>query len=219
VIYLENIFIGLTVPFIIAACLLKGETRRFLVFFSLGLLACLLSAHINSTLAAAVFNNGCASLTMRQAMAQVTPICEEVMKTLPVFFFMARGPKRENIIAASLAVGLGFATFENCWYIIEYGSADFLYALTRSFSAGLTHAVCAAILGWGLALTYGCGRLAVPCAFALLCATSTFHAIYNLLAAADGAWRIAGYILPVTTAGAILFFSKWPGKETDVKQE
>ena len=203
-IYLEDIFVCLAVPLIIAACLLKGETRRFLVFFALGLLSCLLSAHINSALAAAVSDNGRASLTMRQTMAQVTPICEEIMKALPVFFFMARGPKRDSIIAVSLAVGLGFAVFENCWYVMEYGSPDLLFALTRSLSAGLTHAVCAVILGWGLALTHRRGRLAVSCAFALLCATSTFHAIYNLLVAADGAWRTAGHIMPIITAAIMI---------------
>ena len=204
-IYLENIFIGLAVPLIIAACLLKGETRRFLVFFTLGLLTCLLSAHINSFIAAAVSNNGYASLTMRQAMAQITPICEEIMKALPVFFFVAaRRPGRGSIVTASLAAGLGFAILENCFYIMGAGSSDFLFALTRGFSAGLTHTVCAAILGYGLALTHWRGRLAAPCAFALLCMTSTFHAIYNLLVAADGAWRTAGYIMPVITAAAVI---------------
>jgi len=204
-IYLENIFVCLAIPLIIAACLLKGETRRFTVFFTLGFLVCLLSAYINSFIAAAAANNGYASLTITQAMAQITPICEEIMKALPIFFFMAAHRHgRDSIVAASLAVGLGFATFENCFYIMEYGSSDFLFALTRGFTAGVVHASCAAILGYGLALTYRRGRLAIPCAFALLCATSTFHSIYNLLVVAKGAWRTAGYIMPVITAAVVI---------------
>jgi len=204
-IYLENIFVCLAIPLIIAACLLKGETRRFTVFFTLGLLACLLSAYINSFIAAVVADNGYVSLTITQAMAQITPICEEIMKALPIFFFVAaHRHRRDSIVAASLAVGLGFATFENCFYIMEYGSSDFLFALTRGFTAGVVHASCAAILGYGLALTCRRGRLAVPCAFALLCATSTFHAIYNLLVAAEDAWRAVGYIMPVITAVAVM---------------
>ena len=203
-IYLENIFVSLAVPLVIAVCLLKGETRRFLVFCILGLLSCLLSAYINSALASAVLTNGYASLTMRQSMAQITPICEEILKAAPVFFFVAvQRPKRDAIIAVSLAVALGFAVFENCWYVMQHGG-DFVFALTRSLSAGIVHAVCAAILGFGLALTHRRGRLAAPCAFALLCATSTFHAIYNLLIAAEGAWRGLGYAFPLSAAA--LFF-------------
>lgn len=202
-IYMENIFVCLAAPLIIAAVLLKGETRRLIGFFIIGLAVCLASSYINGFIVAAVADNGYASLTTAQAMAQLTPICEEAMKAMVVFLFIGiNRPDKSSIISVSFAVGLGFATFENCCYIFQYGSTDFSFALIRGFSAGATHAVCAAILGYGLALIYRRGRMIMPGAFALLCAASTFHSIYNLLAAAEGAWRAAGCILPV--AGAAL---------------
>jgi len=210
-IYTENIFVCLAAPLLIALFLLGGDTRRFFGFSMLGLTACLLSGYINSYIAAAVAENGRAPLTIAQTLVRITPVCEEVMKALPVFFFAAiLAPKREDVIAVAFAVGLGFATFENCCYITQYGAGDFLFALIRGFSAGVMHTICAAILGYGLALFHGRGRLAAPGAFALLCASSTFHAIYNLLAASRGAWRTMGYLLPVITAAGILLWRKRP---------
>lgn len=212
-IYTENIFICLAAPLLIALFLTKGEARRFIGFFLIGLIACLLSAYINSFIAGAVSDNGRAPLSAAQALVRITPICEEVMKALPVFFCMTiTRPKREDIVAVAFAVGLGFATFENFCYITQYGAEDLLFAMVRGFSAGVMHTICAAILGYGLTLVHGRGRLVAPGAFALLCASSTFHAIYNLLSASEGAWRTTGYLLPIIAAAGMLLWRRRPKK-------
>ena len=207
-IYSESVFVCLAAPLLIAMYLLKGEVRRFIGFFLLGLLACLLAAYINSYFVALVAGNGRAPLTTAQTIVRITPICEEVMKALPVFLFVALyEPKQgEEIIAAAIAVGLGFATFENASLILQDGSPDFFFALVRGFAAGVTHTLCAAILGLGLAAIYGRGRLVVPGAFALLCASSTFHAIYNFLTSFDGGIRLVGFALPAVTAAGVLLW-------------
>lgn len=216
-IYMENIFICLAAPLLIAVFLLRGETRRFIAFFLLGLTSGLLAAYINSFLAAAVEENGLASLTTAQAVVRLTPICEEVMKALPVFFFAAvTSPKRRDIVSVAFAVGLGFAIFENCCYITQYGAHDLPFALVRGFSAGVTHTICAAILGYGMALLCGKGRLVLPGTFALLCASSTFHAIYNLLSAASGGWRTAGYLLPIVAAAVLIL---WRGRPWETEEK
>jgi len=202
---MENIFICLAAPLIIAFFLLQGETRRFTGFYILGLLICLFSAYINSYFAAVITGDGLAKMTAEQTVIQITPIVEEVMKALPVFLFVAiASPQPGMIIGVSLAVGLGFASFENICYITRQGAEDFIFVLIRGFAAGVKHAVCAAITGYGLALVYRRGRMAYPGAFALLCVTSTFHGIYNLLVAGSGWVRTAGYIMPLITAAAIL---------------
>jgi RsiW-degrading membrane proteinase PrsW (M82 family) len=210
-IYAENVFFCIAGPLLIGLFLLKGETRRFIGFFGLGILACLLASYVNGFVALFT-NTGYASLTSAQIMVQVTPICEEVMKALPVFVFVALAlPKREDIIGVALAVGLGFATFENICYLAQYGAQDMAFVLIRGFSAGVTHAVCAALLGFGYAALYKRGRLVVPGVFALLCLSTTYHSIYNLLVTAGGAWQTVGYILPLVTAGIILFLILWKG--------
>ena len=209
-IYTESIFVCLAAPLLIAAYLLKGETRRFIGFFLLGLLACLLAGYINSYFVAVVAENEQLPMTTAQAIVRITPICEEVMKALPVFLFVALTvPKREDIVAVAIAVGLGFVTFENCCLLVQHDSPGLLFALVRGFAAGVTHTICAAILGYGLSAVHGHRRLVMPIAFALLCASSTFHAIYNFLTASQGGIRVVGYVLPVIAAVGIII---WRGR-------
>lgn len=210
-IYTENIFLCLAAPLLIAVFLLKGDTRRFLVFFVVGLGACLLCAYINSFFALVVSGFEYASLDYAQTAIRLTPVSEEVMKALPLFFYLAVfKPKRGAIIGTAFAIGLGFATLENCCYLIQYGAGEFLFVLVRGFSAGIMHAICAAIMGYGLAFVQGRRRLAFAGAVGCLCGATTFHAMYNLMVSGSGGWRVAGYLLPVLTAVALFFFVRRP---------
>ncbi len=203
-IYAENVFVCIAAPLVVALFLVRGETRRFVIFFILGLFCCLLAAYINSFFTAAL------GMAPTEAAVKIIPLCEEVIKALPVFFYMAVFlPARGRIAPAALAIGLGFATLENCCLITQYGASDLLFALVRGFAAGAMHAVCAALLGWGLARMVGQRHLLVPGAFGLVCVTSVYHAIYNLLVTDTIGWRAAGYLLPVATAAVMaLFFVK-----------
>ncbi|MGD9560262.1 MAG: PrsW family glutamic-type intramembrane protease [Oscillospiraceae bacterium] len=210
-IYTENIFLCLAAPLLIAVCLLKGDIRRFLVFFVVGLAACLLSAYINSFLALMVSGFEYASLDYAQSAIRLTPVCEEVMKALPLFFYLAVfKPKKEAVVSTAFAIGLGFATLENCCYLIQYGAGEFLFVLVRGFSAGIMHAICAAIMGYGVAFVQGRRQLAFAGAVGCLCAATTFHAMYNLMISGSGGWRAVGYLLPVVTAIVLLIVVRRP---------
>jgi len=201
-IYLENIFVCLAAPLLIAVFLLEGEARRFIGFFLLGLTACLLAGYCNGYIEQAAVSGG---LDYTQFVVQFAPVCEEILKALPVLFYMAVfEPKRRSIVSSALAVGLGFATLENVNHIANYGAVELPFALVRGFSAGIMHAICAAILGYGLAFVYQRKWLALTGSFAVICAATTFHATYNLLVSAQGVWRGLGYILPAVAAAAIM---------------
>jgi len=209
-IFTENIFVCLAAPLLIAVFLLEGEARRFNSFFLLGLTACLLAGYCNGYIEQTAVWSG---FGHTQFVIQFAPVCEEILKALPVFFYMAVfEPRGRGIVSCSLAVGLGFATLENVGYIAYYGAGELPFALVRGFSAGIMHAICAAILGYGLAFVYRRKWLALTGSFAAICAAATFHATYNLLVSAAGAWRGMGYILPVVAAAVLLFFIRRPGK-------
>ena len=204
-IYSENIFFAIAMPLFIALFLIRGGTRRFIGFFICGLLACLLGAYINGYLTIA------SGMTASEAAVKLTPICEELLKAIPVLFYMASmKPKRDSLIAAALAVGLGFATFENACMLIQAGASDFLFALIRGLVAGVTHAVCAAMLGYGFVFISDKKHnyLLLPGILGILCATSVFHATYNLLVTAPVGWQSAGYALPMLAAFAILWWRR-----------
>jgi len=204
-IYSVNIFICLAAPLMIALFLIKGETQRFIGFFILGLLACLLSGYVGGFIASAATQNGYVSMTAAQSTIRLTPVCEEILKALPVFLYVVVfQPKRSGIVTVALAVGLGFATMENTSYIMNYGVSQVLFVLTRGFASGVMHAICAAILGYGLTFIYKRERVAFTGSFAVLCAATTFHGIYNLLVSSSGLWLMAGYALPLLTAATLL---------------
>ena len=205
-IYSENIFVAIAVPLFIALFLIRGETRRFIGFFICGLLACLLSAYINGFLALA------AGMGASEAAVKLTPISEELLKAIPVLFYMAAiKPNRDSLITAAIAVGLGFATFENACMLTQTGASDFLFALLRGLVAGVTHAACAALFGYGLVYLSDkkYNHLLLPGTLGLFCAVTIFHATYNLLVTADNkGWQGVGYALPLLMTLAILFWRK-----------
>jgi len=198
--------LAVAVPLAIAAFLLRGGARLFLTFMLIGVVVCLLSAYVN-----AYFMAGDVTDEL-DANIRLTPIVEETLKALPVFFFLAVfAPRRDDIVSVAMAIGLGFALLENVSYLVSTADANLLtVAVVRGFATGVLHAACGALLGYGLGLAAKRRYLVVPVALSLLCITSTFHAIYNLFIEAGGTWAVAGYLLPIVIAVVIVAAVRHP---------
>jgi len=198
--------LAVAIPLVIAAFLLRGGARAFLVFMLVGVGVCLLSAYLNAYFASADLTNEL------DADVRLVPIVEETLKALPVFFVLSVfAPRRDDIVSAAIAVGLGFALLENVSYLVSARDDSLLVvAVVRGFATGVLHAACGAALGYGLALAAKQRYLTVPIALGLLCITSTCHAIYNLFVATGGAWAVAGYLLPIALAIGIVALVRHP---------
>jgi RsiW-degrading membrane proteinase PrsW (M82 family) len=195
----QNLFLALAMPFLIAPFLLKGSARRFMAFSFLGITFCLISSYINTFLVAA------SQMDTAEASIKWTPIIEEILKALPVLFYGGVfTPKSSKLHESALAVGIGFATLENASYLLQFGQLNPQFALIRGLSTGLMHTACAAILGYGLAIAYERGSMRTIEVFAILSATATYHAIFNLLVQASGVWLAIGYLLPIASIAAML---------------
>lgn len=97
--YIENVLICMASPLLIAAlCMGKRQTKFFLFCFA-GMGACLLSAYINTFLTALY---GADAFV---ATSEIAPVVEEVMKLLPLLFYLlVFEPKAEQIkIAAAIS--------------------------------------------------------------------------------------------------------------------
>ncbi len=203
-IYLENILIFLSAPFFIGIFLLQGEARRFILFFLLGLIASFLSAYVNSFVVL-IFN-----FDSMEAVIKITPMIEELLKSLPLIFYMIIfSPKSENIFKLSVAIGIGFATFENCCYVVNNGADTFYFVLIRGFSAGIMHILCAVLLGFAL------GKITISNKFfywvgiyTSIAICITYHAIYNLLVSFQSNWQLIGYFMPIVTVAVIISITK-----------
>lgn len=190
--YIENIFVCIVAPLLVAAfCMGRKYLRFFLLAFA-GMGTCLVSAYVNTFFAAlygaAAFN----------ATVEIAPVVEEVIKLLPLLFYLlVFEPEPEKIRLAVFTVAAGFATFENICYLIQHGAENLSFLLIRGFGTGAMHIVCGAILAYGLMYVWRQGWLKVAGTCGLLGTAVIFHGIYNLLIACGGWVQYVAYALPV----------------------
>lgn len=198
--YIENIFLCLALPYILTLFFVGKKGRFFLVLITTGMGICLLSAYVSSFF---MSYYGADAVT---SAVEITPVCEEVMKLLPLLLWMLIfEPEREKIPVVALMIALGFATFENVCYIVENGAENVTFLLMRGISAGAVHILCGLAEGGGLAYVFYRRWLAFMGIIAVLGACIVFHGIYNLLIISDGIWKNAGYLLPIL----LLLISYW----------
>lgn len=201
-IYIENIFVCLAIPLLLCMPFTGGRTRRFMLFMIVGMSVCLLSAYVNS------FFMGYYGVSAAIAVIEITPVCEEVMKLLPLLFYiLIFEPEVWDLPEAAVALAIGFATFENVCYLTDNGAENFMFLLIRGFSAGALHILCGIFIGFGLSYVFRRRWLAFTGTLGLLGACIVFHATYNLLITGEGGWRTAGYLFPSVLI-ALLYVGK-----------
>ena len=79
-IYAENILLCIAVPLLILLFFLRGNTRLFLGAFLVGMGVCLLGAYISGFVSIA------SGLGANTTAVYISPMIEELMKCLPLFF-------------------------------------------------------------------------------------------------------------------------------------
>ena len=192
--YIENVFVCIAAPLLIAAICMGKRYLRFFLFCFAGMGACLLAAYIN-TFFAAVYHASAFNATV-----EIAPVVEEIIKLLPLLFYLlVFDPDPERIKSAVLTVAAGFATFENICYLIENGAEELTFLVIRGFGTGAMHIICGAIVGYGITYVWKRTWLKVAGICGLLGAAVTFHAVYNMLVAYGGNVQYVAYILPVLT--------------------
>ena len=193
-IYIENVFVCIAAPLLLAMFAMGKKYYRIFFFCFAGMGACLLSAYINT------FFVHFYSANLFNATTQIAPVVEEIMKLLPLLFYLIIfEPKSGEIPIAVLIVAVSFATFENICYLTQHGASDLSFLLIRGFGTGSMHIVSGAIIGYGLVYVWQYGWLRTAGTVGLLGATITFHAIYNLLISYGGTAQYLAFALPIFT--------------------
>lgn len=112
--YIENIYLCLALPLLLSLFFIRGRSRRYALFLVIGMTVCLLSAYVSS------FFMGYYGADGTTAAIEITPVCEEGMKLLPLlFFYLIFEPAPQELPAAAIALAAGFATFENVCYLTD----------------------------------------------------------------------------------------------------
>ena len=201
---IENIFICLAAPFLIAALGTGNSGRKNYLLIVLGFLCCIISAYLN-TFFSVLYNAQDTS-----AVLEISPVIEETVKLLPLLFGLIvfeLCPEDGGNIIFNIAVG--FATFENICYLLENGTGNLFYLFVRGFSSGAMHITCAFIIGYGLRVFRRPAALSAAGIFGLLCVAITFHATFNMLMKTDGMIKQLGYAIPIASC-IILLLLKAP---------
>ena len=168
------LFVCITIPLALMACLIDKKPRRIVIFFIIGICSAVFASEVNGILTYLI------PLDVFDFTVRVTPITEEIIKAIPVLFFAKEiSDKKETLITVSLAVGIGFAVMENTYILtqnVEYVSM--LWAIMRGFGTGIMHGMCTFLVG-----TAGITAVGIKLKFPFCCQTlHCFCSIKNDLA-------------------------------------
>ena len=187
------LFICITIPLALMACLIDKKPRRIVIFFIVGICSAVFAAEVNGMLGYLI------PLDMFDFTIRVTPVTEEIIKAIPVLFFAKEiSDKKETLITVSLAVGIGFAIMENT-YILTQNIEDvsLLWSIMRGFGTGIMHGMCTFLVGTGFAFANKNKKIFIVGTFALLSLAITYHSVFNMLVQSD--FRYVGAALPIIT--------------------
>ena len=197
-IYAENILLCIAVPLLISLLFIRGSARRYAAAFLLGMLVCLLAAYISGYL------NLVTGMGENDTAIFISPMVEELMKLMPLLFFLVMfDPEDRTLTMLSVAIGAGFATYENCCYLLTSGAESLTYVLIRGLAVGVMHIVSILALSIWFIAAKRLRAFSFPAVVGGLSPAMVFHALYNLLVSEPGVSRVIGYILPLMTAAAL----------------
>lgn len=202
--YAEGIFLMLSMPLLAVLLIARPATRRVLASLVLGMLVCLVAAYINTYIS---FTWAVDDL---DAVVLVAPMVEEIAKYLPLaFYFLVFEPLRRNLLDTALAIGAGFAIFENATYLSQ-GIQGLGLLAVRGLAAGAMHSGATAFVGLALSYTREKDWPRGSAMAGVLSLAVIYHALYNLLVSFPGPVRYVGFALPLAFALG-LSLSGWRG--------
>ena len=203
-IYAENILICIAIPLIVSLLFLTGSVRKYMAAFLLGMVMCLLSAYIDGFLALVT------GMGENDTSIFLSPMVEELMKLLPLMFFMVlTDAKEKTLTMIAVAIGAGFATYENCCYILTSGADNIIYVLIRGFAVGIMHIVSILALSIWFILARRLKAFSLPAVAVGVALAMNIHALYNLLVSKEGASTVIGFILPPVISVVLYFLYRY----------
>ena len=185
------LFISIAIPLGLMLLIFEGRARTDLFFLIIGLTVCLFCGELSTILARFI------PFSFRFLTTNLTPVTEEVCKALPILFYaFLYKPKRQQLLEASIAVGVGFAVLENAYLLASNLSViTVTTGVLRGFGAGTMHAQTTLAVGFGMSFIHTRRKLFATGTVALLSVAIVFHSIYNnIVSTPYGYW---GALFPI----------------------
>lgn len=211
-IYSENILICIVIPLLIMLPFIAVKARRLFIALILGMVMSLVGAYLNS------FFGVLYGMDMTGIACYIAPVVEELMKMLPIIVYMLLlSPEDSDLLGFAVAVGTGFATFENCCYITQNGAQLIRFVLIRGLAVGVMHVECGLIIGISIVLVKRYRVLMLPGTIGAFAFAMTIHALYNLLVSVEGTPTYIGFCIPVVVM--VLIYLMWVKNRNEQKTE
>ena len=192
--YIENIYVCIAAPIIIAVLCTRQHRRMSMAFVLAGMTACLLSSYISTFMASVI------GVDLATASITISPVVEEMMKLAPVLFYiLVFEPPLGMAAGSTLMIAVGFATFENVCYLTQNGAASITNLIIRGFGTGTMHVLCGVIIAIGLVNLWDKIWLRVAGTIGLLAVAINYHAIFNILVSQEGVVSYIGMLIPITS--------------------
>lgn len=192
------LYISIVIPLCMLLILVTGKSRRLVLFFILGITACLFCGELNGMLVKYF-----GSITY--FTVNISPITEELCKAFPVIVYaFLYKPERQQLLECGVAAGIGFAVLENAFILASnIGLITVGLAIARGIGAGMMHGLCQAAVAYGLSYITQYRKLSYTGTITFLCVAIVYHSIYNCLVQSAFAW--AAYLLTLGTVSLIIF--------------
>ena len=209
-IYAENILLCIAIPLSVCVLFTRGESRRFVTAFLIGMGMCLMSAYLSGFISLATGTGE------KDTAVFLSPIVEEILKLLPLlFFFTLFETKDRTFTNLAIAIGAGFATFENCCYLLSIGAESLPFILIRGLAVGVMHIESILALAVWMLAAKKLKALSFSTVLGGTALAVTFHAIYNLLVSKPGITSVLGYLLPPVTAILLVLLYRMIAKQAE----
>ena len=188
------LFICMFVPLLLSIPLIQKSSRGIMIFILIGISAALFISEVNGIMLQ-LFGYDTLFVT-----TTITPATEEITKAIPILIYaFVITDKREKLLAASFALGIGFALFENTYILVNSVEAvSIQWAIVRGFSTALMHGICTAAVGYGMSFVKKKKKLFYCGTFSLLMPAIIYHGIFNMLVQSEEL-KYFGFLLPVAT--------------------
>ena len=188
------LFICMLAPLLLTLPLMKGASRRVMLYIIIGICVSLFVSEINGRILDSLNNQ------MLFVTTTITPVTEEIVKALPVLLYaFLFSDDREKLLPLAFATGIGFALFENTVILIQsIDNVSILWAIIRGFSTALMHGICTATVGYGMGYVRKKKKLFISGTFALLALAIIYHGLFNMLVQSKNL-QYVGFFMPAVT--------------------
>lgn len=195
------LFICVLAPLLLTLPLMKGASRRVMLYLIIGICVSLFISEINGRILIASNNQ------MLLVTTTFTPVTEEIVKALPVLLYaFLFSDDREKLLPLAFATGIGFALFENTVILIQsIDNVSIIWAIIRGFSTALMHGICTAAVGYGMSFVRKKKKLFVSGTFALLALAVIYHGLFNMLVQSKNL-QYVGFVLPAVTYVPLIIY-------------